>query len=595
MAADLRATRPQTLPARSPAGASPRPRQELPRLRLLWLPVAAVLVAGAIWGRLAYWQIGQHGYLSRIATEQYLDRIPLPASRGVVYDRDLRPLALDTTVYDVTLAPDLVRPEERGQVAKALAGALGVDPSGVLQMLESGRKFAYVARRQPQERADRIRQMRLPGVYLQPQEQRTYLPGGTPDVSLASSLLGFVDWNGRGSRGVEQYYQQQLAGRAGYESTYRDLAGRQIVLGPQKRVDPANGSDLVLTLDSNVQFAAEQAIAQGVKDNRAESGSVIVMDPKTGGIVAWASYPSYDANLFNTTDPARTRDPIASDLYEPGSIMKVVTLSGALDAGRITPGTVVNDPGYVTVGGAVLHDWDGRNHGDVTMTKVLESSLNVGAVKAMQMEGRDTFLHYLQAFGFGQPTGVDVSGEANLPLRPPEQWRDSELATASYGQGIAVTMVQMCAALNVIANHGVWVQPHVVDRVGGRPLQLAAPRRVISEQAAAQMDAMMRSVVQHGSGHEARIPGFELDETGKTGTSQMPESGGYSADHVWASYAGMLPAVNPAFTMLVVVRKPNNGSADHNEGYYVAAPIWKRIAQQIILQWHLAPEPLPPV
>jgi stage V sporulation protein D (sporulation-specific penicillin-binding protein) len=566
-----------------------RPGSDLPRLRVLWLIAIALLLATTVWGRLAYWQVIQHSSLSAMAADQHLTEVPLPATRGMIYDRDMRPLAINTTVYDVTLAPDLVKPAERERVASALSAILGVPRGDVVAKLSANTKFAYVAKRQSKDRADQLRQLKLPGVYLQAQQQRTYLPGGTNDVSLASSLLGFVDYQGRGQRGVEGYYDPRLAGRDGYVNTYRDLAGRELLLSGETRRDPVNGADLVLTLDSNVQFAAEQAIAAGVKGAKAESGSVLVMDSKTGGVVAWATYPGYDGNQFATTDPARTRDPIISNLYEPGSVMKVVTLSGALDAGKITPATTIQDPGYVPVGGTVIHDWDNAAHGTVTMTNVLEKSLNVGAIKAMQMEGRDNFLHYLQGFGFGSSTGIDVADEAQMQLRQPAQWKDQEVATAAFGQGIAVNMIQMCAAVNVVANQGRWVQPHVVESIGGASPGKFASRQVVTPQTAASMTQMMESVVQHGSGHMARVKGFELNEAGKTGTSQIPENGKYSPDHVWASYVGFLPADNPRFTMLVVVQKPDNGSADHNEGYYVSGPIWKAIAEQIIPEWRITP------
>jgi cell division protein FtsI/penicillin-binding protein 2 len=207
----------------------------------------------------------------------------------------------------------------------------------------------------------------------------------------------------------------------------------------------------------------------------------------------------------------------------------------------------------------------------------------------MQMEGKDSFFHYLQAFGFGAPTGIDTADEAQMQLRPPGQWRDTEVATTAFGQGIAGNMVQMCAAINVVANNGRWIQPHVVESIGGASPGKLASRQVVSPETAATMTQMMDSVVQHGSGHMARIKGFELNQAGKTGTSQIPENGKYSPDHVWASYAGFLPSDNPRFTMLVVVQKPNNGSSDHNEGYYVSAPIWKAIAEQIIPEWRITP------
>ena len=567
-------------------------RGDNPRLRVLALTLVVLMVAGSIWARLFYWQVLQHGELAKRAVRQYEQVVPLPPARGIVYDRDLRPLAVNTTVYSIFVSPVAVPPDQRALVAATLSQVLGVDRDHLLAVLASGHQFAYVARRQAKDRADQVQAAALPGVGLEPEQQRSYLPGGS-DGSLAANLLGFVNFDGQGQYGVEGFYDQRLAGKAGYKTTYRDAAGRDIALGPSQRVNPVNGSDLVLSLDANIQYAAEQALAAGVKANKGESGSVIVMDPHTGGIIAWADYPTYNANSYGASDPAQIKDRVAADLYEPGSVMKVPTLAGALDAHAITPTTTINDPGYVDVGGFRIRDWDLRNHGTVTYTRVLEESYNVGAVKAQQAEGADSYYHYLQAFGFGAPSGVDVAGEQSVPLRPLDQWRDSELATAAFGQGIAVNQVQMLAALNVIANGGRYVQPHAVERIGGQvnPLVGAPQSQVIAPETAEQMNKMMQSVVVNGSGYTARIQGFEKDEAGKTGTSQMPENGQYSTDHVWASYAGFLPADNPRFTMLVVVRKPNNGSFDHNEGYYVSAPIWKAIAQAIILQWRITPDP----
>ena len=272
--------------------------------------------------------------------------------------------------------------------------------------------------------------------------------------------------------------------------------------------------------------------------------------------------------------------------------MKVVTLAGAINNGAITPQTTINDPGYIRVGGFTLGDWDRQNRGVVTFTKVLESSLNVGAIKSMQAEGAEAFYRNLIAFGFNKPSAVDVAAESTIPLKSFSDYRDSEMATMTYGQGINVNMVQMLAAENVIANGGRYAQPHVVERVGGKPTALAtAPQpQLISPDTAAQMTQMMASVVQNGSGWKTRIPGFEKQEAGKTGTSQMFIDGKYTLE-VWSSYVGFMPTTNPRFTMLVLIRQPHNDSWDHNDGYYTAAPIWKTIAQNIVLDWHLAPNP----
>ena len=556
----------------------------------------AFLLAGTVWSRLAYWQVTQHGRLSTAAELQYREYIELPALRGAIFDRNMNQLVVNTTVYSAFVSPDQITADERETVASGLATVLGVDKASVLTTLQSNTKFAYIARRFSKAKADQLSALKLPGVGLEPEVQRSYLPGAEAGTTLASDLLGFVNWDGNGQSGLEMKYQNLLAGTPGYISSYRDLANNEIVLGTHTNQNPVNGSDLVLTLDANVQYQAEQALAEGVKKDNAESGSVLIMDPQTGGIVAWADYPSYNANDFNHTDPALFKDNVVSYVYEPGSVMKVVTLSGAINAGAIAPGTIINDPGYLNIGGYNIYDWDHHNHGNIDYTKVLESSLNVGAMKAMLAEGHDNFYKNLQAFGFTQPSGIDVAGESFIPPPSASSMADAQYATTSFGQGIDVNMVQMLSAVNVVANGGKYAPPHVVDRVGTQinPVELQPQRQVISPQTAATMTWMMEQVVQHGSGWTSRVPGFQLDQTGKTGTAQIPVNGQYTLD-VWTSFVGFLPAQHPRFTMLVVIRKPHYPGADRdwtlNDGYLTAEPIWQKIAQNIVVDWHITPDP----
>ncbi len=490
----------------------------------------AIVLAGMVWSRLAYCQVAEHGQLALAAQAQYRELVELPALRGAIFDRNLTQLVVNTTVYSAFVSPDQITPGERQTVAGALASVLGVAKASVTTILQSNVKFAYIARRFSKTKADSLRALKLPGVGLQEETQRSYLPGAYAGTTLASDLLGFVNWNGDGQGGLEQKYQKLLAGTPGYISSYRDLANREIVLGSHTHQDPVNGSDLVLSLDASIQFAAEQALADGVKKDNAESGSVLIMDPTTGGIVAWADYPGYSGNDFTRTDPALFKDNVLSYVYEPGSVMKVVTLSGAINAGAIAPDTVINDPGYMNVGGYRIYDWDRRNHGNIDYTYVLAHSLNVGAMKAMQAEGHDAFYKNLQAFGLTQPSGIDVAGESFIAPPSAAQMADSQYATAAFGQGIDVNMVQMLAAINVVANGGKYAPPHVVERVGTQvnPVLLQPQRQVITPQTAAKMTAMMQQVVQHGSGWTSRIKGFELDQAGKTGTSQIPVNGQYT-------------------------------------------------------------------
>ena len=557
--------------------------------------LVAVVLAGMVWTRLAYWQVAQHGQLTLQAQAQYRELVELPALRGAIFDRNLTQLVVNTTVYSAFVSPDQIAATQRDAVATGLSTVLEVDRAKVMTTLESNVKFAYIARRFAKAKADQLRTLKLPGVGLQEETQRSYLPGISSGSTLAANLLGFVDWNGDGNYGLEANYQKALGGTPGYVSSYRDLANREIVLGTHTHQDPINGQDLVLSLDANIQYAAEQALMEGVKRDRAESGSVLIMDPTTGGIVAWADYPSYNANNFNHTNTAAFKDNVLGYVYEPGSVMKVVTLSGAINAGAIEPSTVINDPGVLNVGGYRIYDWDRRNHGNVNYTYVLEHSLNVGAMKAMLAEGHAAFYKNLEAFGLTTPSGIDVAGENHIAPPSAAKMQDSQYATTAFGQGIDVNMVQMLAAINVVANGGKYAQPHVVERIGTHlnPVLLQPQRQVISAATAAKMTTMMQMVVQHGSGWTSRIPGFQLDQCGKTGTSQIPVNGKYTQD-VWSSFVGFLPAKKPRFTMLVVVRKPHYPGSESdwtlNDGYMTAEPIWKQIAQTLVVSWHITPD-----
>lgn len=564
------------------------------RLRILCMLAVALLLSGVVWSRLAYWQVLRHTQLSQQAAAQYRELVQLPATRGAIFDRNMVQLVVNTTVYSAFVSPDQVPAAQRDQVATALSTVLGVDRNSVMATLSSTRQFAYILRRFSKAKADQLTAMRLPGVGLEPEQQRSYLPGSSVSASLAANLLGFVSYDGQGQYGLEANYQSELAGTPGYISSYRDLANNEIVLGTHVHQDPVPGAALVTSLDANIQYQAEQFLAAGVKKAKGESGSVLVMDSKTGGIVAWADYPSYNANNFTNTPTALFKDNVLSYVYEPGSVMKVVTLAGAIDAGKIKPSTVINDPGALYIGGYRIADWDGANHGNINYTYVLEHSLNVGAMKAMLAEGHASFYKYLQRFGLTQPSGVDVAGESFIPLPSAKNMAPSQYATAAFGQGIDVNMVQMLAAVNVIANGGKYAPPHVVERIGNKinPVMLLPQRQVISAASAKQMTKMMEAVVQNGSGFTSRVPGFELNQAGKTGSSQIPVNGKYTLN-VWSSFVGFLPANHPRFTMIVVVRKPHAPGSNLdwtlNDGYIIAGPIWQKIAQAIVNDWHIAP------
>ncbi|HEV2014308.1 MAG TPA: penicillin-binding protein 2 [Candidatus Dormibacteraeota bacterium] len=541
-------------------------------------------------GRLAYWQVWRHSDMARLAAAYHDDTVTLPAVRGNILDRNGALLVTNTPVFSIFASPDQISAAQRRDIASRLAPVLQVSPDDIQVKLATTRKFVYLARRVPASVAQQLDRMRLPGIGKVAETQRSYVDGGVAGTSLAANLLGFANDAGTGNYGIEGYYNKILAGQDGFEATVRDLANQPIVLSDRQRRDPVNGMTLQLSLDSTIQVVAERALADGVQKYQAESGSLIIMEPATGRIVAWADVPSYNANDFASTPTAQFIDPIVSDLYEPGSVMKVVTLSGALDSHAITPDYRFNETGTAVVGGYAIHNWDGRAHGMVTMTQVLENSLNVGAIKAQQLEGADHFVKYLQGFGIGSLTGMDVAAETSAPLAPLAQWKASQLATASFGQGVDTTAIEMLAAVNVAATGGNLVWPHVVDQVidangTHHPVQPRVIRQVVSAKTAQQMQQMMVGVVEHGSGFAARIDGFKNRIAGKTGTASIPENGSYAKDQTIGSFVGFVPADHPQFIMMVITRKPKLLF----EGAYVAAPIWKTVASALITQWQIAP------
>ena len=568
-----------------------RGTQELePRSRILTLMGLVLCAYLVLLGRLAYWQVWRHSDMARLAATYHDDTITLAAARGNILDRNGALLVTNTPVYSIFASPDQITGAERNDIAAKLAPVLQLTSADIEVKLASARQFVYLARRVPASVAQQLDALRLPGIGKVAETQRSYVDGGVAGTSLAANLLGFVNDAGTGNYGIEGYYDKALAGQAGFEATVRDLANQPIVLSDRQRREPVNGMTLQLSLDSTIQVVAERALADGVQKYQAESGSLIIMEPATGRIVAWADVPSYNANQFATTPTAQFIDPIVSNLYEPGSVMKVVTLSGALDDHAITPDTRFNETGVAVVGGVAIHNWDNRAHGNVTMTQVLQNSLNVGAVKAQQMEGAAPFYQYLQRFGIGAATAVDVAAETADPLRDLAKWKPVELATASFGQGVDTTPIEMLAAVNVVATGGNLVWPHVVDQVidanGTRhPVQPRIVRQVISAKTAQEMQQMMVGVVEKGSGFAARIDGFKNRIAGKTGTASIPENGKYLPDATIGSFVGFVPVDHPQFIMLVITRKPKVLF----EGAYVAAPIWKTVASALITQWQIAP------
>lgn len=561
--------------------------------RSLWL-LAAFMVAALLLGwRLTVVQISEAPSLSAQAVAEHEVTVALPAARGTITDSSGNVLASDVTVYDIFGDPLMIPASSRSLYARELAPILGLSTATITADLSKSGQFVYLVRQASAATYEKLQNLNLIGIGAIPSEERVYPLSPVSGYSLAANLLGFVDQNGNGQYGAEQYYNSQLQGKAGTESVVHDLIGNVITLGPGGAVPPQNGDNLQLGLDSQVQYWSEQALATAVKAAQGTSGSIIVLDTKTGAIKALATYPSFNANAYGSASYQDLIDPAVSTTYEPGSVMKVITFAGALNNHTVTPGTIIYDA-PVTIGGATIRDWDLRTQGNVTAQWVLDDSLNDGALKVGQLQGDNNFYKTFQNFGIGANTGVDLSGEAAYPLAPQANWTALDYAEASFGQGIEVTPLQMAAALNAVANGGVWVQPHAVESItnpntGKVTNFVPATRRVMSTQAAATLATMMTHVVDDpgAEGFLAQIPGFKGEVAAKTGTASVAVNGAYG-NNVIVSFGGFLPASNPQFTMLVVIDYPLESSLPR-EGSFLAAPTWKELAELMINEWKIKP------
>jgi cell division protein FtsI/penicillin-binding protein 2 len=401
----------------------------------------------------------------------------------------------------------------------------------------------------------------LPGIHLEDESYRF-----SPADQLASTVLGFVGWRGNnfgGRYGIEAYYDSELAGKAGQLQQNRDTGGGWIITGQKEITDAQDGDSLVLALDHSIQYEAEKIIESAIKKYQADQGTIIVMQPATGRVLAMASYPNFDPNNYQAvTDMGAFRNLAVSDAYEPGSIFKMVTMAAGIDAGKITPDTTYVDSGVVKIDGYSIKNALLKAYGLQTMTQVLDMSLNTGAIYAEQQQGNQNFANYVHKFGFGVPTGIDLPGEAagNIAnLRDPN--RDIQYYTASFGQGITVTPIQIAAAYNAIANGGELMKPEVVQQIihpDGSTQEVAPQevRRVVSQNTANEVGAMLRDVVVNGEGKMAGVPGYLV--VGKTGTAQVASSNsrGYAQGEEIGSFAGFAPLNDPQYSLLVRIDNP---------------------------------------
>lgn len=518
----------------------------------------------------------------------------VPAHRGKIYaqsynSNELFEMATNLSFYALTAVPKQILNKE--EAAAGVAQILGVGKNEILEKIKGNEAYIPpLAHKLSFEQAEAVEKKDLKGIYLAPEEWRNY-----PEGKLAASLIGYVDTEGKGNYGVEGYYNQELSGDSGAFFAEKDVKGRYIQISAKS--DPQDGSDLILSLDRSVQYFAENLILKSVAKYGAKGGEIIIIDPKTFEIIAMAADSSFDPNNYAKEAQEKTvnvfTNPNTASTYEPGSVLKVMTMAAGIDSGSVTAATEETFPAYVEVQGYKIWAWDKKAHGKENMTQVLETSNNVGAVFVEQRMGKQTFYDYFSdRFGFGEKMGVDLDSESPGKLAPLRQLQDVEVATIAFGQGIAATPLQVVLSFAAIANNGKMLEPHLVKQIiehrgekeEVKDVQPKFVRQVVSGETAKIVREMMESVVLYGYGKEAKVPGYTI--AGKTGTAQIPVPGGYSEDKTIHSFVGMAPADNPRFVVLVKLDEP----ATSPWASYTATSVFSEMASYLFKYYQIPPD-----
>lgn len=554
------------------------------RIRLLIFFFSVCFLA--IIGKLFYWQVINREYLLALADNQYHVSLGIPASRGKIFSSDNFPLVLNQKSYILFVDPQELKisPSDLVQKIKSIVKKEQFDLEALAN--KSLRRLVLVKNLDSGAKAE-IEKLEIEGLDFEEKEKRFY-----PESSMSAHMLGFVGEDEKGGEkgyfGLEGYYNHEIEGKLGGRSFEQDALGRPVPLSEESIEKPVPGRSLVLNLNRPLQFLAEKRLQEGIKKYSASSGLVVIMDPKTGGILAMASFPSYDQSVYYFYDSELYRNPAVSSSFEPGSIFKVIVMAAGIDSGRVETDDVCDIcGGPKRVGEYTIKTWNEKYYPNSSMSDIIIHSNNVGMVYVSQRLGIERLCDYLKKFGFGQRTGIDLQGEITPELRDRSDWKEIDLATASFGQGIAVTPIQILAAVSAIASKGELYQPQVVNKIleDSHVVEIKPVRkgRSISLKTAEIITEMMVQAVEEGEAKWARPKDYRI--AGKTGTAQIPIAGHYDPEKTVASFVGFAPADNPAFAMLVALREPKTSPW----GSETAAPLWFEIAKDIFKLWRIPP------
>ena len=528
-------------------------------------------------------QVLQAETMMQKARRQHEKTITLDSNRGAIFDRQGKPLALNLDVPSVYATPSSL--DNPTRVARQLAQVLGVPREPLEKRLRTERDFVWIQRKIDDSQVERLNDLALPGVGVMVEARRFY-PKGT----LLAHVLGFAGIDSQGLEGLENGYDEHLRGQVRRVVLQRDALGRVIIPESQRKSQPLSGHAISLTIDEVIQYIAEQALEQTVRNTKARGGTVLVMAPKTGQMLAWALRPTFDPNHIHQASPERWRNRGVTDPYEPGSTLKVVLAAAALELNRVTPDTMLYaGDGEIPISGTVIHDHE--KAGWVTFREAVQRSSNVAFVKMSWDLGREQVYQFLRTFGFGEKTGIDLPGESIGILRRPDQWSQRTLPSLAIGQEIAVTPLQLLTAVSAVANEGWLMRPFLVREISdhqGRSVWEHVPhirRRPISAETAKTVTDLLVNVVDRGTGKRAAIPGYRV--AGKTGTAQKvdPATGTYSSTKFVGSFVGFVPAEDPQLAILVMIDEPQGPAW----GGVVAAPVFRKVAEQALRYLSVAP------
>lgn len=536
--------------------------------------------------RLFWVQVVLGGQLRQEAEEIRNRDILLQPNRGNIYDRNHNPLVTSIPAYSIYANPDQIN--DPGGTAEKIASILGIRREEVYKKLTAREPFVWLQHRVAFDRAEKLKKQNFSGLGFVESSNRFYKQG-----TLAAGLLGFVGDDNQGLNGVEKSFDRELQGTAGKMVLEIDAQGRQI---PQSRVmilPPRPGNHLVLTIDQTIQYYVERELDKIVSSFHPSRAVILVMDPKTGEVLAMGTRPTFDPVRWQSYPrEVWEKNPATLYTYEPGSTFKMITAAAALEEGVVRPNDAFYDPGYAVVKGRRIYCWEREGHGAESFAQAVENSCNPVFVQVGLKLGKDRLYKYVGGFGFGTPTGIDLPGEESGVVIPPAKASDLDVATMAIGQSIAVTPIQLLNAVSVVANGGYLMQPYVVKAVEdprGKTIREVTPkviRQVISSHTARQVAGLLEKVVLEGTGQRASVEGFRV--AGKTGTAQVPGPGGYAEGKYVASFAGFAPADNPRIAVLVMIAEPLGGQYHGSE---VAAPAFSAVVGDTLRYLGVPEEP----